>query len=85
MDSNWLFSDLTEAEKTILATIRRRKAELVEQIDTIRCELGQVNAEIESLDIVDDELVEKENKNNECTAKANRGPGRSRSAARNST
>ena len=50
-------SDLTDEERQLLATIRRRKAELIEEIETIRNELAQVNTEIESLDIVDDEWV----------------------------
>jgi len=48
-------ADLTDEEKGILASIRKRKAELLEEIEQIRTELGQVNGEIESLDVVDDE------------------------------
>ncbi|KHJ41836.1 Sec7 domain protein [Trichuris suis] len=49
--------DLTQDELELLAEIRKRKAELIEEIEQIRGELAEVQLEIEKLELMDEERV----------------------------
>ena len=44
------YPDLTEAEKRVLITIRRRKVQLMREISALKEELSDVNAEIDASD-----------------------------------
>jgi cytohesin len=45
-----LFSDLTPEEQNVLINIRKRKLELLQEINQLREELSEVNSEIEAMD-----------------------------------
>ncbi|KRY19864.1 Cytohesin-1 [Trichinella patagoniensis] len=54
--------DLTEEERELLIKIRKRKAELLEEIEQIRTEMIEVNSEIETLDMIDEERASSKTK-----------------------
>ena len=44
------FADLTPEEQNVLINIRKRKLELLQEINQLREELTEVNTEIEAMD-----------------------------------
>ncbi|KRX81128.1 Cytohesin-1 [Trichinella sp. T6] len=54
--------NLTEEERELLIKIRKRKAELLEEIEQIRTEMIEVNSEIETLDMIDEERASSKTK-----------------------